>query len=106
MKKTANKKNAKPCRECPWRKCSVRAWFGGDNDAEEYLRAAHGEEIIPCHLRNAQCVGAAIYRANVFKLPRNPKALILPKSPDVFETRDQFVKHHIESFWPKPDPSR
>jgi len=42
----------RPCNDCPWRRKSCAGWLG------------------PFGIK--QCAGAAVYRANVCKSPRDP----------------------------------
>jgi len=60
------------------------------------MLAAHGEERIECHtLLGAQCAGAAIYRANVAKRPRDKGVLLLERDRrTVFATPTEFMEHH------------
>jgi hypothetical protein len=64
--------------------------------AEVYVATAHGEGQIDCHMRNKlQCAGAAIFRDNVFKDPRNKKLLVLPRDHElVFSSSEEFLEHH------------
>lgn len=84
-----------PCTDCPWARESVQGWLGS-NTVDEWLAAAHGEEVIPCHVHDgAQCAGAAIYRANVCKLPRDAEQLRLARDRErVFATPREFKTHH------------
>ncbi len=92
-----SKQHTKPCSDCPWRRDSVQGWLGGFT-AKSWVNCAHSETVVKCHvIRNQQCAGTAIYRANVYKLPRTPEALQLP--PDtgkVFSSiiGDDFLEHH------------
>ena len=84
-----------PCDDCPWTRKSMPGWLGGLT-VDEWLAAAHGEAWIECHTSlGTQCVGAARYRANMAKLPRDIN--ILRTGPDrktVFATPTEFRKHH------------
>lgn len=52
---------------------------------------ADGEETTYSH----QCAGAAIYRANVHKLPRDPAVVTMPADrTTVFATDREFLDHH------------
>lgn len=101
---------AKPCNDCPWRRNSLPGWLGPFN-AGEWLLLAHGEAAIACHLTIAdsdedgngdwnqpgmrQCAGAAIFRANICKSPRNPEIARLPQDREnVFSWNDEFIAHH------------
>lgn len=84
-----------PCSDCPFARSSIKGWLGGST-AEEYLVIGHSDEPIACHMHdNQQCAGAAMYRANVMKLPRNKEALRLPaECKSVFATPMEFLAHH------------
>lgn len=89
----------RPCSDCPWRREALVGWLGGSS-VREWLEAAHGEATIQCHALKGPkgphyCAGAAIYRANVCKRARDPRALVLP--PDraaVFSSPAEFQTHH------------
>ena len=87
----------KPCKDCPWRRNAVNGWLGSLS-AEEWVAAAHQEARIDCHINvepATQCAGAAIYRANILKLPRYAEILVLPKDREkVFCTPMEFLDHH------------
>lgn len=93
----ATRQHERPCGDCPWRRDSVPGWLGG-LPPDAWLRGAHGDERIDCHtLTGAQCAGAAIYRANVAKRPRDPETLVLPANRErVFARPDEFRAHHDE----------
>jgi hypothetical protein len=84
-----------PCTDCPWARTALPGWLGALT-ADEWLREAHGEARIDCHtLKGPQCAGAAIYRANMLKLPRDRNTLRLPKDKTkVFATPTEFKNHH------------
>ena len=91
----AVKQHKAPCSDCPWARRSMPCWLG-DTSREEWLGDAHGETRIECHtLLGAQCAGAAIYRANVCKSPRDKTLLKLPADREkVFATKQEFWEHH------------
>jgi hypothetical protein len=91
----AKSQHKRPCSDCPWSRGALPGWLGGFT-VDEWLAAAHGEEHIDCHtLKGAQCAGAAIYRANVCKSPRDPAALVCePDAAKVFTTPAAFRDHH------------
>lgn len=93
--KTAKSQHKKPCSDCPWRRKAVAGWLGGVS-ADDWLAYAHGEARIDCHtLLKAQCAGAAIYRSNVLKSPRDRTLLILPSDTEnVFQRPQEFKAHH------------
>jgi hypothetical protein len=76
----------------------MEGWLGSMS-VEAWLAAAHGEARIDCHtLKGPQCAGAAIYRANVGKLPRDRDLLRLPSDRvTVFATRPEFVEYHASA---------
>lgn len=84
-----------PCSDCPWSRRALQGWLGGQS-ADDWLQHAHGEAKVECHtLSGAGCAGIAIYRANVCKSQRDPRALILPADREkVFATPMQFKEHH------------
>lgn len=102
----------RPCSDCPWRVNAVPGWLG-PYDADEWLALAHSDEPIACHqtinedecnedgeadweqrgLR--QCRGAAIYRKNICKSPRDPQVAIGPVDREaVFSNPMQFKEFH------------
>lgn len=91
----ATGQHKKPCIDCPWRRDAIPGWLGS-NTAEEWVAVAHGEDRIECHtLIPAECAGAAIYRANVVKLTRDPTLLRLPADKvAVFASHLEFKKYH------------
>jgi len=96
----------KPCAECPWRRDSVPGYLG-PHSAEQWAKMAHSETAIACHMTIReeswdapgirQCAGAAIYRANVYKSPRNPEVAVMPRDTEtVFTWDDEFIGHHTQ----------
>ena len=93
----------RPCSECPWVRGCARGWLGGF-EAEQWLRLVHSDEVVACHetikvdgsMEGArQCTGAATFRANVFKLPRNPEVARGERDVEtVFENDAEFAAHH------------
>lgn len=73
---------------------------------------AHGEVAIACHTTIdgeetnndgeadwdqpglLQCAGAAIYRSNVCKSPRDPHVATLPRDTDLVFGMGEFIPHH------------
>ena len=105
----AGKQHQKPCDDCPWRRDSLPGWLGGSS-VEDWLVIAHSDEKIDCHTRlGAQCAGAAIYRRNICKSPRDKTALTLPADRDaVFASPSEFQNHHeneASGFIPGPERS-
>ncbi len=93
----APKQLVQPCSDCPWSREALNGWLG-DNTADEWVQMAHGETPIECHVHpNVQCAGAAIYRANVCKLSRDPSILRLPADREaVFARSAEFLEHHAK----------
>lgn len=97
---------AKPCSECPWRR---EAWAGylGPLNAENWVKAAMSDHPIQCHKTieesqkwegTFQCKGAAIFRANICKLPRRPDIETGPVDREtVFASPQEFIDHHKNS---------
>lgn len=94
----------KPCDECPWRRASIPGYVG-PHDAGAWRDAIHSDAPIACHKTitsegeettySHQCAGAAIYRANVHKLPRDPDVVTLPADRErVFANDREFLAHH------------
>lgn len=93
-----------PCFDCPWRRNAVKGWLGPWS-AEEWEQIAHGEAPIACHVTLdgdngwnsdgvVQCAGAAIYRANVCKDPRDPAVATLPPDKELVFAFGEFVEYH------------
>jgi hypothetical protein len=97
------------CTECPWDRKSAPGWLG-PLSIEEWVTLAHGEQPIACHMtitetdehdegdwahpQMRQCRGAAIYRANVGKMPRRPDIARLPADRERVFVWDEFAEHH------------
>jgi hypothetical protein len=97
------------CAECPWARDSAPGWLG-PLTADEWLTLVHGEQPIACHTtivdadengegdwsdpRMRQCRGAAIYRANVGKMPRRPDVARLPADTERVFGWHEFKEHH------------
>lgn len=91
----ATRQHTSPCGDCPWRRDALEGWLGSMT-ADEWLIAVHREDVVECHtLKGAQCAGAATYRGNICKLPRDKTTLRLPADRvKVFATPAQFKEHH------------
>jgi hypothetical protein len=85
----------KPCADCPFARTAIPGWLGA-NTIQEWVDMIHGEAFIHCHCtKNQQCAGAAIFRANLLKVPRHPIQLRLPEDTKLcFGTTEEFVTHH------------
>lgn len=96
-----------PCDECPWRRNSIPG-FTGPESPQTWIDCAHGDGYIACHKTikksgtvsgqtqwSHQCAGAAIFRANVHKQPRDPDVTVLPADRKaVFARNEEFMEHH------------
>lgn len=91
----SKKQHTTPCGDCPWRRKSIPGWTGSV-PPNQWILDAHGETRIDCHtLLGQQCAGAAMYRANVAKKPRDRALLILPRNKElVFSNPFEFKEHH------------
>lgn len=100
----------KPCNDCPWRRNALPGWLG-PYSVERWLEVVNTDVPIACHqtLVNTddrgvgdwsdesimQCRGAAIYRANTCKLPRDPEVVTGPVDREtVFAHRSEFLGYH------------
>lgn len=98
----------KQCAECPFKWDSTRGWFGPYR-AKDYLHAAHGEAVVPCHMTTKHgdpnklrhCTGVPLFRHNVLKTPRlleqmehQRKCVEKYGVVGVFKTSAQFLQHH------------
>lgn len=107
-----------PCNDCPWRRVAAPGWLG-PYDPQHWIELAHSEQPIACHqtikvedwsdpeLR--QCKGAAIFRSNVFKLPRNPQDAAATTKVDtvkVFATDTEFIDYHEPKYRELYEPAR
>lgn len=94
----ARGQHKQPCSDCPFARTALAGWLGSDTPAS-WMKMAHGETRMECHtLIGAQCAGAAIYRANVCKKPRDPALLTLPADRvKVFAGPPEFLRHHTMS---------
>lgn len=94
-----------PCDECPWRRDSTPG-FTGPESPQDWVDCAHAEGYIACHKTiqgtvdgetewSHQCAGAAIFRANVHKVPRDREVTTLPADREsVFASNQEFIEHH------------
>ena len=94
-----------PCNDCPWRRRSVAGWLG-PYTAEEWVELVHSDDPIACHRTiqgdgswqgALQCRGAASYRANLAKLPRDHAVVVGPHDDAVFNSPSEFLAHHQRS---------
>jgi hypothetical protein len=93
----AARQHKKPCSDCPFSRKALRGWLGGTT-ADEWIASVHGEALVECHtISNQQCAGAAIYRANNYKVCRRTDALRLPPNTELaFASPQEFLNHHKE----------
>lgn len=84
----------KACSDCPWSREALPGWLGGAT-ADEWIMAAHSDQVIPCHvIDNQQCAGLAIYRRNVAKLPMPPNLILEKDKETIFSSPMEFKNHH------------
>lgn len=100
----------KPCNDCPWRRIALVGWLG-PFASHQWVFIAQSDKPIACHktiLRvnedgigdwtnpeMRQCRGAAIFRANICKSPRDPEVVTGPVDKDaVFASVAEFTAHH------------
>lgn len=100
---TCDTQVTKPCHDCPWRRVALPGWLGGMSP-EDWVELAHGEGGAGCHaLGGPECAGLAIYRANVVKSLRDPKAFRLPVDRGaVFTSPSEFIDHHSGGLFGTP----
>lgn len=101
---------AAPCNDCPWRRNAKPGWLG-PHTAEEWIAQVHSDTPIACHKTiletdglgygdwehpaMRQCRGAAIFRRNVAKTPKNPNITTGPEDEEhVFATNQEFIDYH------------
>jgi hypothetical protein len=91
----SNVQHMRPCTDCPFARTALPGWLGSASP-QEWLVVLHGEERIDCHaIRGPQCAGAAIYRANVCKRPRDKTLLALQSDRTlVFAGPSEFLRRH------------
>ncbi len=84
-----------PCSDCPWARAALRGWLGG-HSVDDWLEAVQSDARIDCHALNGiECAGAAIYRDNICKLPRDLDVLRLDGDTErVFDGPAEFRQHH------------
>jgi hypothetical protein len=98
-----------PCGDCPWRRNAIPGWLG-PHDAETWVAMAHSDVAIACHTTInpvvseeeawddpdiLQCAGAATYRSNVCKSPRDPQVVTKPANHEtVFSRPNEFLEFH------------
>lgn len=91
--------HTRPCTDCPFRRDSLKGWLGGSTPMA-FVAAAQGDGRMDCHvIVNRECAGAAIFRSNICKRPRDPYVLRLPANrDDVFSSPVEFQAHHTSKF--------
>lgn len=100
-----------PCNECPWRRVAPSGYLGPYSPLD-WIKIAHRDTPIACHKtvvvtdplegigswehpKLRQCRGAAIFRSNVGKEPRNPHVVTGPEDTEgCFATNEEFLVHH------------
>lgn len=96
------KVTTRPCNDCPWRRTAPAGWLG-PMDAEDWIRLALSDEPIACHQTlvedrswegASQCAGAADFRSNICKSPRDPNVAQGSPNPEVFARPNEFIEYH------------
>lgn len=111
----------KPCSECPFRRKAPAGWLGASTP-EEFIDTTLDDHLMPCHKtvdyekegwqedmvepdsKVQHCAGARIFYTNTCKRSKNPLVMYLeqhgmvrlPRSPDVFTNRAEFLEHHMK----------
>jgi hypothetical protein len=86
----------KPCADCPFARTALPGWLGSMT-VPEWLIAIHYDASIDCHCTtNMQCAGAAIFRANVCKIPHSTQLKLEPDRQLVFARDQEFIDHHTK----------
>lgn len=93
------------CNACPWRRESAPGWLG-PFDAQTWLDIVNSDVPIACHQTIEvegewegairQCAGAAQYRCNTHKSPRDPEVAVADEEDlvTVFGRGTEFLMHH------------
>jgi hypothetical protein len=91
--------HTKPCSDCPWSRRSVPGWLAGLKPSD-WIAKVHSDLRMDCHTlkdnkgKHFQCAGAAIYRANVCKSPRDFNILRLKADTKHVFSWKEFEEHH------------
>ena len=101
-------KHKTPCKECPWKKDSLKGFLGGWTP-ESYADAVAMNEIPCCHLvdhgpqdnKSAFCVGALATASNSCIQPHKTPGAIeakkkIGKREDCFQWVRDFYEYHAE----------
>lgn len=103
----------KPCKECPFRRKSMRGYLG-EHTVEEFLQRWQFDQPMECHMTVdynhrtkshidqivegetvSYCAGALIMNANSFKLSRDPDRPRMEKDyEEVFSNSREFREYH------------
>lgn len=98
------------CAECPWARGSAPGWTGPASP-DTWASTASTDQVILCHMTMTeirdgkavmtnpdlrQCAGAAQFRTNIYKSPRNPTIATAEErtTEKVFATSAEFYEHH------------
>ena len=85
----------KPCKDCPFRKDSLKGWLGADR-MEDILN----HDTFTCHKTNKtrQCAGHMLMLGTDNEFVATAKRLgiplVLSGSEVLFETKEECIKHH------------
>lgn len=97
----------KPCKECPFRRTSLKGYTGPYASPEELVDLVLADvEPFPCHMsmgdededrdteNEEHCVGALSFFANQHKLSRDRSRPRGTPDPEVFRFRHEFIEYH------------
>jgi hypothetical protein len=107
--KVTKQQHTSPCSDCPFRRDSIPGWLG-QLTVDNWVELAHSEGSADCHTTKQKggkgwaCAGLAIYRANVAKAPRDPKAMRLKPDTKLVFSFGEFKKHHSGGLTSKKEP--
>lgn len=107
-----SEKLRRPCRECPFKRTSMRGYLGNDYP-EHFLNQTLGGADMPCHMEidysdpdwlttqeptAPMCRGGLEFQNNWMSLSRDPKVAAAQNqcgtNEKVFETPEEFLIHH------------
>ena len=102
------------CNSCPFRRKAIAGWLGRA-EPEGFISSILRDEPLPCHPTidyddpewrskwfagetGQMCRGALVLMANMAKWPRSKTIpMVAPDTKTVFETPQEFIKHHRSS---------
>jgi hypothetical protein len=112
------KRMSKPCKECPFKKDSVKGWLGAASGNPQEFLSSMEYNLLGCHMKvnweeatdeeiearavKHPCIGALSFCENSAKFPRGARVEgpyrehldRAEKNPDVFKWSYEFIQHH------------